>query len=123
MQEIRMLARWAGRATGRAEGVTSLSRRDVFATAGALLAGATAYGLVGSTAAEPRQARKGGTLRFATRTEPTGLDPHRHVIYPVSMPLAATAQGLLDLNGQCDPVPGIAVAWDVSPDLQTYTFP
>jgi peptide/nickel transport system substrate-binding protein len=39
------------------------------------------------------------------------------------MPLAATAQGLLDLNGQCDPVPGIAVAWDASPDLQTYTFP
>jgi peptide/nickel transport system substrate-binding protein len=38
------------------------------------------------------------------------------------MPLAATAQGLLDLNEQCDPVPGVAAAWEVSADLHTYTF-
>ena len=117
-----MLKRGLSQVTERAAGVTSLSRRQVLATAGGLLAGAAAYRLAGPAAAEPRQPGKGGTLRFATRAEPTGLDPHRHVIYPVSMPLAATAQGLLDLNRQCDPVPGVAAVWEASTDLRTYTF-
>ncbi len=40
----------------------------------------------------------------------------------MSHPLAATTQGLLDLNLQCEPVPGIAAEWDASADLLTYTF-
>jgi ABC-type transport system substrate-binding protein len=66
--------------------------------------------------------RRGGTLRFATRGDTTGLDPHRNILYPVSTPLAAISQGLLDLNHQSEPVPGIATEWDVSADLLTYTF-
>jgi peptide/nickel transport system substrate-binding protein len=38
------------------------------------------------------------------------------------MPLAATSQGLLDLNLHSEPVPGIASAWEASRDLRTYTF-
>jgi peptide/nickel transport system substrate-binding protein len=99
----------------------TLSRRHLLGTAGGLLSGVLADGLVGATEKRPPPGT-GGTLRFATRAEPTGLDPHRHVIYPVSMPLAATSQGLLDLNEQCEPVPGVAAAWEAAADLRIYTF-
>jgi peptide/nickel transport system substrate-binding protein len=87
-----------------------------------MLAAAAAFGLVSPTEAAPRHPKRGGTLRFATRYDATGLDPHRNTMYLVSTPLAATSQGLLDLNLQCEPVPGIASAWEVSQDLRTYTF-
>jgi len=99
-----------------------LSRRAFLATTGGVLAGAAACGLVGQAEASKRRPQRGGTLRFATRGDAAGLDPHRNTIYLVSTPLAATTMGLLDLNLQSEPVPGIAEAWDISPDLLTYTF-
>ena len=99
-----------------------LSRRAFLATTG----GAAAYGLVQDTrlaeAGKKRHPKRGGTLRFATRGDSAGLDPHRNIIYLVSQPLAATTQGLLDLNLKCEPVPGIATEWDIASDLLTYTF-
>ena len=71
--------------------------------------------------AASRHPQRGGTLRFATRSDATGLDPHRNTIYPVSMPLAAMSQGLLSLL-RSEPVPGIASEWEAAPDLLTYTF-
>jgi peptide/nickel transport system substrate-binding protein len=103
-------------------GQPAFSRREFLATTGGSLAGVTAYGLIGEAEAARRRPKRGGTLRFATRGDGTGLDPHRNLIYLVSQPLAATTQGLLDLNLQCEPVPGIATEWDISPDLFTYTF-
>jgi peptide/nickel transport system substrate-binding protein len=38
------------------------------------------------------------------------------------MPLAAMSQGLLDLDLQSEPVPGVASAWEAAADLLTYTF-
>src|SRR5262249_54445628 len=70
----------------------------------------------------PRRPQRGGTLRFATRADAAGLDPHRNIIYLVSHPLAATTQGLLDLDLKSEPVAGIATEWDIAPDLLTYTF-
>jgi ABC-type transport system substrate-binding protein len=101
---------------------SALSRRTFLATAGGTLADVAVFGLAGQARAGKRHPRRGGTLRFATRGDATGLDPHRNTIYPVSQPLAATTQGLLDLNLQSEPVPGIAYEWDVSKDLLTYTF-
>jgi peptide/nickel transport system substrate-binding protein len=101
---------------------TALSRRTFLATAGGTLADVAISGLVGQAQAGKRHPRRGGTLRFATRGDATGLDPHRNVVYPVSQPLAAISQGLLDLNLQSEPVPGIAYEWDASKDLLTYTF-
>lgn len=100
--------------------VPELSRRAFMITTGSALA--AACGLVGQSHANPQHPQRGGALRFATRSDATGLDPHRNVLYPVSVPLAATSQGLLDLNLQCEPVPGIAAAWEASKDLLTYTF-
>ncbi|GIX48876.1 MAG: ABC transporter substrate-binding protein [Candidatus Tectimicrobiota bacterium] len=77
-------------------------------------------GLAAGVAAHPR--RRGGVLRFATRGDATGLDPHRHTFYPVSVPLAAISQGLLDLDLHSEPAPGVAEAWEASADLLTYTF-
>jgi peptide/nickel transport system substrate-binding protein len=99
-----------------------LSRRAFLATTSGALAGAAACGLVSQVEAGKRQPQRGGTLRFATREDAAGLDPHRHTMYLVSIPLAATTQGLMDLDGQSEPVSGIAAEWDIAPDLLTYTF-
>ena len=77
---------------------SELSRRVFLTTTGRALTGAAAFGLVGQSHAGTRHPKRGGTLRFATRSDATGLDPHRNVLYPVSIALAATSQGLLDLN-------------------------
>lgn len=98
-----------------------LSRRTFLAT-GAVLAGTATLGLVGQADTSRRHPQRGGILRFATRADAAGLDPHRHLINPASVPLAATMQGLLDLNLRAEPVPGIAAEWEASRDLQTYTF-
>jgi peptide/nickel transport system substrate-binding protein len=99
-----------------------LSRREVLGTTGGILAGIAAFGLVGQAAASKRHPQRGGTLRFATRSDATGLDPHRNTIYPVSVPLGAMTQGLLDLDLKSEPVPGIATEWEAARDLLTYTF-
>ncbi|MEM7465764.1 MAG: ABC transporter substrate-binding protein [Pseudomonadota bacterium] len=96
------------------------SRREFLATTGAV-AGAAALGLrpESATAETPK---RGGVLRFATRSDAAGLDPHRNIIYYVSQPLAATTHGLLDFNSKMEPVPGLATEWDVSKDIKQYTF-
>jgi peptide/nickel transport system substrate-binding protein len=81
-----------------------------------------AYKLPSQATAGTSQPQRGGTLRFATRGDAAGLDPHRNTIYLVSTILAATMQGLIDLDGQSQPVPGVAMAWDITPDLLTYTL-
>ncbi|MGQ4809674.1 Glutathione-binding protein GsiB [Candidatus Entotheonellaceae bacterium PAL068K] len=101
---------------------SNLSRRAFLTATGGTLAGAAALGLAGPAEAVQRHPQRGGTLRFATRGDAKGLDSHRNYIYPVSHPLAATTQGLLDISSQSAPVPGIAYEWDNSPDLLTYTF-
>ena len=75
-----------------------LSRRTFLATTGGTLAGAVACGLVSQATAGTSQPQRGGTLRFATRGDAAGLDPHRNTIYLVSTLLAATTQGLIDLD-------------------------
>lgn len=97
-----------------------LSRRAFLATTGGVVAGAAALGVTGQ--AEAAKPKGGGTLRFAMRSDSRGLDPHRNIIYLVSHPLAATTQGLLDLDRNSAPVPGIAQSWEASKDLKTYTF-
>src|SRR5215475_15598856 len=99
-----------------------LSRRAFMGATGGTLAGAVACGLVSQVAAGTSQPQRGGTMRFATRGDAAGLDPHRNTIYLVSTPLAATTQGLIDLDGQSQPVPGVAATWDIAPDLLTYIF-
>src|SRR5262249_601114 len=94
-----------------------LSRRAFLATTSGALAGAAACGLMGQAEASKRRPQRGGTLRFATRGDAAGLDPHRNIMYLVSYPLAATTQGLLDLDLQSEPVPGIATEWDSTPDF------
>ena len=100
----------------------ALSRRAFLASTSGAMAGAAAYGMVGAAGAQQSQPKRGGVLRFATRGDAQGLDPHRNLIYLVSQPLAGMTQGLLDLNLKCEPVPGVAEAWEASPDLTAYTF-
>ncbi len=52
------------------------TRREFMATTAAV-AGAATLGLPGSAQAAPK---RGGTLRFATRSDSRGLDPHRNII-------------------------------------------
>lgn len=101
---------------------TALSRREFMMGTGSILAGAAAAGLASPAEAAKRHPQRGGELRFATQADSLGLDPHRNVIYLVSHPLAATTQGLLDLDINSSPVPGIATEWSISKDVLTYTF-
>src|SRR5262245_57850581 len=50
-----------------------LSRRTFLATTGGTLAGAVACGLVSQAMAGTNQPQRGGTLRFATRSDAAGL--------------------------------------------------
>ena len=97
------------------------SRREFLAT-GTALAGAAALGVPFDAAQAAKTPKRGGTLRFATRTDSRGLDPQRNVVYYVSHPMAATTQGLFDVNAKMEPVPGLATEWDVSKDLTVYTI-
>jgi peptide/nickel transport system substrate-binding protein len=99
-----------------------LSRRAFLTATGAVLAGTATLGLGEQADTAKHHPQRGGTLRFATRADAAGLDPHRYLINPVSVPLAATMQGLLDLDLHAEPVPGIASEWEASQDLQIYTF-
>lgn len=100
-----------------------LSRREFFAATGSAIAGAAALGVMGQAeAAGKRHPKRGGTLRFSTRADTVGLDAHRNTFYLVSVPLAATSQGLVDLDANSEPVPGVAEEWTASNDLLTYTF-
>lgn len=95
-----------------------LNRRE-FMAAGAA-AGAVAAGAAGpARAAMPK---RGGTLRFATRVDGSGLDMHRSLVYYVSDPRTGITQGLLDIDDKMEIVPGVAEEWDVSKDLKKYTF-
>ncbi|MDA1101621.1 MAG: ABC transporter substrate-binding protein [Proteobacteria bacterium] len=95
------------------------SRRALLKTGGAALSAAAMAGLPAAATAQPK---RGGILRFATRSEAPGIDPHKNLMYNVSQPLAATTQGLLDIGPTMEPVPGIATEWNISDDLRTYTF-
>jgi peptide/nickel transport system substrate-binding protein len=101
---------------------SELSRREFLATTGGAVAGAAALGLVGPAEAGKRHPKRGGTLKFGTRSDARGLDPHRNQMYLVSHPLAATTLGLADVNLKSEPVPGVAQEWEASKDLRTYTF-
>ena len=74
------------------------TRREFMATTGAV-AGAAMLGAAGGAQAASHAAMKspkrGGVLRFATRADARGLDPHRNYYYYVSHPLAATSMGFL----------------------------
>ena len=103
------------------------NRRSVLKLGTAALGAAALGNLPGraaATSASPKLAspKRGGILRFATRSDARGRDPHKNLIYNVSHPLAATTQGLLDISPEMEPSPGIAEEWDISDDLQTYTF-
>ncbi len=109
--------------TRQATGVTAaLSRREFLATTSATLTGATALGLTRPADAGTKHPKRGGLLRFATRGDTSSLDFHRTPFYPVSQPMAAICQGLLDINLKSEPAPGVAYEWEASKDLLTYTF-
>ena len=101
------------------------SRRSFLKAGGAALGAASTVGLPSLTVAKDIAkggGKRGGILRFATRSDARGVDPHKNTIYNVSQPLAATSQGLLDIAPDLAPAPGIASEWNISDDLQTYTF-
>jgi hypothetical protein len=54
-----------------------LSRREFLAGTGGVIAGAAAAGLTGKAEAGEPKPGKGGTVRFATRSDAVGLDPLR----------------------------------------------
>jgi peptide/nickel transport system substrate-binding protein len=99
---------------------TGSTRREFLATTAAV-AGAAMVGLPAKAAAK-RHPKRGGTLRFGTRSDSISLDTHRNTVYFVSEPLAGMTGGLLDFDAKMEPVASIATEWGVSEDLKTWTF-
>ena len=96
---------------------SGLNRREFLAATAA--AGAMAAGIPSAARAMPK---RGGTLRYATRTDGRGLDPHRNFVYYVSNPMALTTMGLVDLGKDMSLQPGVAESWESSKDLKKWTF-
>ncbi|MGE0223273.1 MAG: ABC transporter substrate-binding protein [Acetobacteraceae bacterium] len=96
---------------------SGLSRRG-------LLVGSAAGAMAASLPAMAQTAtpKRGGTLRFGTRVDGSGLDPHRNLVYYVSDTLASTSQGLIDISQKMEMAPGVAKEWEISKDLKKYTF-
>lgn len=69
-----------------------------------------------------RHPKRGGTLRFATRSDSRGLDPHRNYYYYTSHPLAGISAGLMDIDKDMNAVPGLAEEYSISGDQLSYTF-
>jgi len=95
----------------------NLNRREFLGAT--VAAGAMAAGLPGTAKAV---VKRGGTLRYATRVDGRGLDPHRNFVYYVSNPMALTTMGLVDLGKDMSIRPGVAVSWESDKDLMKYTF-
>ncbi len=96
---------------------TGLNRREFMATT-------AAAGAVATAASSPAKAapKRGGTLRYSTRSDGRGLDPHRNFVYYVSNPMALTTMGLVDLSKDMSLQPGVAESWESSKDLKKWTF-
>ncbi|MCB1741155.1 MAG: ABC transporter substrate-binding protein [Gammaproteobacteria bacterium] len=95
--------------------------RRQFIKASSALAGASALGLA-PLAARAQTPKRGGELRFATRTDGARLDTHRQFVYWTSNALAATTYGLLDIDQQLNVKPGVAESWEANKTLDVYTF-
>ncbi len=98
---------------------TGMNRRAFLATSAA--AGAVAAGLPGSSFAADMP-KRGGTLRYASRVDGRGLDPHRNFVYYVSNPMALTTMGLVDLDKNMAMAPGVALEWESNKELTRWTF-
>jgi oligopeptide transport system substrate-binding protein len=62
-------------------------------------------------------------LHMGNGTEPQGLDPHLATGVPEHNIIAALLEGLVGENPKSlAPAPGVALSWDISEDLLTYTF-
>jgi oligopeptide transport system substrate-binding protein len=87
----------------------------------ALLVLAAALLVVGLTLSKATRGR--ADFRFINGTEAKTLDPHLATGEPEHRIMEAVFEGLARLDPQSlEPVPGVAEAWDISPDGKTYTF-
>ena len=94
-----------------------MNRREFLAATA--VTGAMAAGLPGRAYAAPK---RGGTLRYATRVDGRGLNPHYSFVYYVSNPMVGTTQGLCDLGQDMSIQPAVAESWENTKDLKKYTF-
>ncbi|MEQ9125437.1 MAG: ABC transporter substrate-binding protein, partial [Alphaproteobacteria bacterium] len=98
-----------------------LNRRAFLATTAA----ATAVGAMAGGMPRPARAntpKRGGVLRYASRVDGRGLDPHRNFVYYVSNPMALTTMGLVDLDKNMGMAPGVASEWESNKDFTVWTF-
>lgn len=93
------------------------------ATAGALLlAGCGASGTTASQSSASAQPVKGGSLAYATDTEPISFDIHVSQQDATGAIQRNVFDSLVHQDDKGAFQPWLAKSWDVSPDLKTYTF-
>ncbi|HEY5551491.1 MAG TPA: peptide ABC transporter substrate-binding protein [Opitutaceae bacterium] len=93
-----------------------------------LLAPLFAIGLVllagcGKRERDADAAVREGRFIMVIGADPQTLDPHVATGFPEFQVFMAIFEGLVRINPRtCEPIPGVATRWDVSPDGRDYTF-
>lgn len=72
--------------------------------------------------AQPAGPRYGGTLRAGMQTDPVGLDPHLTTATATRNMMENVYDTLVFVTSEGRYAPGLAEAWQVSPDGLTWTF-
>jgi hypothetical protein len=78
--------------------IPQISRRTFLTTVSAAMAGVALGGLAPQRAAAQRHPKWGGALQFGTRSDPPGLDSHRHNQLHTGHVTAAMYTGLTDID-------------------------
>ena len=99
-----------------------LNRREFLASTTAAVAAGAVAGSIPGAAMAADMPKRGGTLRYASRVDGRGLDPHRNFVYYVSNPMALTTMGLVDLDKNMGMVGGVATEWESNKELTRWTF-
>jgi peptide/nickel transport system substrate-binding protein len=102
--------------------IPQISRRTFLTTVSAAMAGVALGGLAPQRAAAQRHPKWGGALQFGTRSDPPGLDSHRHNQLHTGHVTAAMYTGLTDIDYKGNIVPGIVETWEPNQALAAWVF-
>ena len=73
-------------------------------------------------AAAPAQAVSTKPFVIVDGAEPNSLDPPIGTASPIGHSMRAMLEGLVTFNGKMEPIPQLALSWESTPDLKTWTF-
>lgn len=96
------------------------TRREFIRVGGVVIGGSLLAGVPRISFGSEAKPKKGGVLKTAARSEAARLDQHRWIGHIYTQLLMH--DGLVLLDDNLNPVPSLALKWDISPDHKKYVF-